>query len=117
MEKIKLSELDLRCYIIHGSKNRLAYAERLLYEIYNKKRLCKNNIAIINGKNYKIIIDVKKEDIIEGFKCWVCDKYLGETKDANCPDHSVYDDENYAPEYVHLLKVNKPNIFEKIEYK
>lgn len=65
MESIKLSELNPRCDIVSGSKHEWACVEMLLYRIYNNMKYPKRNIAILNDKNYNIIIDIKKEDIIE----------------------------------------------------
>lgn len=114
MDKIKLSELDPRCLIIHGNKNELACSQWILGRIYNSKRLPKKLIAIANHKNYEIEIDVKKDDIVEGFKCWVCDKYLGESEDAECPDHKWTEDENLAPEYIYILKSKNIKLYDKV---
>jgi len=115
MKKIKLSELDLRCAIVYGNKNNLACAEMLLYRIYKNKRLPRKNIALLKDGNYEIEIDIKKENIIEGFKCWVCDKYLGNSNDVECPDHPISKDENLAPEYIYMLKINQPKIYDKVQ--
>jgi hypothetical protein len=104
MESIKLSQLNSNTYIIHGKRNGLAVASLLLYRLYHGKRLPSNSRAIINNKNCIIEVDVKKENIVQGFKCWVCDKYLGESLESECNEHPYSKNENYAPEYVYIIK-------------
>lgn len=104
MESIKLSELNPDIYIIHGSRNELGTVSLLLYKLYTNQKLPLNPRAIIDDKNYMIDIDLKKEDIIQGFRCWVCNQYLGESISNDCDRHPYSQNENYAPEYVYILK-------------
>ena len=100
MESINLSELSPNCYIITGNKNELACADMLLYQIYNKKRYSKKNIAIIEDKNYNIVIDVKKDDIIETLVCDKCGLDVGINAER-CPECEPIDNEDMYDNFLY----------------
>lgn len=108
MESIKLSQLNPETYMIHGKRNELGTVSLLLRRLYESKKLPSNPRVLINNhNNYKIDIDIKKEDIICGFKCWVCDKYLGKDQNVECDKHPYSQNENYAPECVYIIERKK----------
>jgi len=80
METIKLSQLNTDTTIAYGSKNILACAERLFYDIYEGKRKRKA-IAIIGDKNYEVEYDINLEQIKKVIIC--CNHNKEVDKDAS----------------------------------
>jgi len=106
LEKIKLSQLEPDTNIVYGSKIELACTERLFLDIYEGRRKRKV-IAIINGKNYEIEYDVKREQVKE--EVVVCCNHNKEV-DKNisrcpfgCDDLADEDDYGSCLEIRHLL--------------
>jgi len=83
MEIVKLSQLNPETPIAYGSRKILACAEIVFLDIYEGRRKRKV-IAIIDGKNYEVEYDVKREQIKEVKVCCNKNKEVDKSIDK-CP--------------------------------
>ena len=105
LEKIKLSQLEPDTNIVYGSKIELACTERLFLDIYEGRRKRKV-IAIINGKNYEIEYDVKRQQVKEVVVCCNYNKEVDKNISRcpfGCDDLADEDDYGSCLEIRHLL--------------